>query len=57
MVLQNYSLPSMTDEYNLRHCLLLAEAGRYSCRPNPVVGCVIVKDGAIVGEGWHHVAG
>jgi len=47
----------MTDEYNLRHCLLLAEAGRYSCRPNPVVGCVIVKDGAIVGEGWHHVAG
>ena len=31
-------------------------AGRVS--PNPMVGCVIVKDGRIIGEGWHeHIGG
>lgn len=33
--------------------LLLAERGLYTAHPNPMVGCVIVKDGTIVGEGWH----
>lgn len=37
--------------------LKLAERGRYSTQPNPRVGCVIVKDDKIVGEGFHHVAG
>jgi len=37
--------------------LKLAEKGQYSCRPNPRVGCVLVKDGDIIGEGWHQVAG
>ncbi len=35
----------------------LAERGRGAVSPNPVVGCVIVRDGEIVGEGWHKVRG
>ncbi len=35
----------------------LAQKGRYSTEPNPRVGCVIVKDGNIVGQGWHQYAG
>ncbi|MBV9575146.1 MAG: bifunctional diaminohydroxyphosphoribosylaminopyrimidine deaminase/5-amino-6-(5-phosphoribosylamino)uracil reductase RibD, partial [Gammaproteobacteria bacterium] len=33
------------------------ERGRYSVSPNPMVGCVIVKDNAIVAEGFHQMAG
>ncbi len=35
----------------------LARRGWYSARPNPRVGCVIVRDGQVVGEGWHRRAG
>ncbi|HCW96273.1 MAG TPA: bifunctional diaminohydroxyphosphoribosylaminopyrimidine deaminase/5-amino-6-(5-phosphoribosylamino)uracil reductase RibD, partial [Pseudomonas sp.] len=35
----------------------LARQGLYSTHPNPRVGCVIVKDGQLVGEGWHLRAG
>jgi diaminohydroxyphosphoribosylaminopyrimidine deaminase/5-amino-6-(5-phosphoribosylamino)uracil reductase len=41
----------------MTQALRLAENGRYSAHPNPVVGCVIVSDGEVVGEGWHEVAG
>jgi diaminohydroxyphosphoribosylaminopyrimidine deaminase/5-amino-6-(5-phosphoribosylamino)uracil reductase len=41
----------------MRHALALAERGRYSTHPNPRVGCVVVRDGEIVGEGWHERAG
>lgn len=34
-------------------CIRLAESGRGSVSPNPMVGCVIVRNGAIVGEGFH----
>ncbi len=37
--------------------LALAERGRGKTRPNPPVGAVIVKDGCIIGEGWHKRAG
>ncbi len=37
--------------------LQLAERGMYPTDPNPRVGCVIVKDGRQVGEGWHERAG
>lgn len=37
--------------------LQLAARGRHSTFPNPRVGCVVVRDGAIVGEGWHERAG
>ena len=35
----------------------LAGGGLYSTDPNPRVGCVVVKDDRIVGEGWHQRAG
>jgi diaminohydroxyphosphoribosylaminopyrimidine deaminase/5-amino-6-(5-phosphoribosylamino)uracil reductase len=37
--------------------LHLAERGLYTTDPNPRVGCVIVQEGRIVGEGWHRRAG
>ncbi|HHS83546.1 MAG TPA: bifunctional diaminohydroxyphosphoribosylaminopyrimidine deaminase/5-amino-6-(5-phosphoribosylamino)uracil reductase RibD, partial [Gammaproteobacteria bacterium] len=37
--------------------LRLAEKGLYSTDPNPRVGCVVVNEGAVVGEGWHQRAG
>ena len=41
----------------MTRALQLAEQGLYSARPNPRVGCVIVKGGQIVGEGAHLKAG
>lgn len=41
----------------MQHAIRLAKKGRYTTSPNPCVGCVIVKDGEIVGEGWHRYAG
>src|SRR6202162_6139485 len=35
----------------------LAERGRGTTRPNPVVGAVVVVDGKVVGEGWHERKG
>lgn len=35
----------------------LARRGLYSSRPNPRVGCVLVRDGRLIGEGWHIRAG
>jgi len=45
------------DEHYMAQALRLAELGRYSCQPNPRVGCLIVRDGRIVGEGYHQQAG
>lgn len=42
---------------HMRRCFVLAEHGSHTARPNPVVGCVIVNDDAVVGEGWHRIAG
>lgn len=47
----------LTDEHYMTRALELAAKGRYTTAPNPCVGCVIVKDGVIVGEGWHQKAG
>lgn len=41
----------------MRRALSLARRGAGMTSPNPAVGCVIVKDGRIVGEGWHRKAG
>ena len=46
-----------TDLLYLRSALGLAEHGRYSSTPNPRVGCLIVKDGHVVGRGAHFWAG
>jgi diaminohydroxyphosphoribosylaminopyrimidine deaminase/5-amino-6-(5-phosphoribosylamino)uracil reductase len=42
---------------NLERALELAERGRGTTQPNPVVGAVVVRDGKVVGEGWHHRKG
>ena len=41
----------------MSRALQLAERGLYTTDPNPRVGCVLVRDGQIVGEGWHAMAG
>lgn len=45
------------DHACMARALRLAGQGLYSTSPNPRVGCVLVKDGAVVGEGWHQRAG
>jgi diaminohydroxyphosphoribosylaminopyrimidine deaminase / 5-amino-6-(5-phosphoribosylamino)uracil reductase len=42
---------------SLERALELAERGRGTTHPNPVVGAVIVRDGVVVGEGWHERKG
>jgi diaminohydroxyphosphoribosylaminopyrimidine deaminase/5-amino-6-(5-phosphoribosylamino)uracil reductase len=46
-----------TDEHHMQRALELAERGRYTVSPNPMVGCVIVRDGAVIAEGWHQRPG
>ena len=41
----------------MARALRLAARGSYAAHPNPMVGCVLVRDGDIVGEGWHEAAG
>lgn len=45
------------DARHMARALELARKGMYSTHPNPRVGCVIVRDGETVGEGWHVQAG
>lgn len=44
-------------EYFMAKALRLAEKGRYTTHPNPRVGCVLVKDDRVIGEGFHLKAG
>ncbi len=46
-----------TDETYMRRCLQLAANGLGRVRPNPLVGCVVVKDGRIISEGYHQEYG
>ncbi|WP_120997554.1 bifunctional diaminohydroxyphosphoribosylaminopyrimidine deaminase/5-amino-6-(5-phosphoribosylamino)uracil reductase RibD [Stutzerimonas urumqiensis] len=46
-----------SDQAWMARAVQLARKGLYSTHPNPRVGCVIVKDGVAVGEGWHPFAG
>jgi diaminohydroxyphosphoribosylaminopyrimidine deaminase/5-amino-6-(5-phosphoribosylamino)uracil reductase len=48
---------SAHDSVTMARALRLAACGKYTAHPNPMVGCVLVRDGAVVGEGWHRVAG
>lgn len=45
------------DHRFMARALRLAERGLYTTDPNPRVGCVLVREGRIVGEGWHRKAG
>tara|TARA_B100001996_G_scaffold376567_1_gene357977 strand:+ start:113 stop:1201 length:1089 start_codon:yes stop_codon:yes gene_type:complete len=45
-------------EAHMRRAIDLAERGRHRVMPNPLVGCVLVRDGEVVAEGWHdHIGG
>ena len=46
-----------SDEFYMQRCLDLAEIALGDTYPNPIVGCVIVHQGKIIGEGWHKQAG
>ena len=46
-----------TDETYMRRCLQIAANGLGRVRPNPLVGCVVVKDGRIISEGYHQEYG
>ena len=46
-----------SDRLYLQATVELARRGMYSCTPNPRVGCIIVRDGAVLGRGWHVRAG
>lgn len=48
---------STQDEYFMQIALDLAKKGIFTTTPNPAVGCVLVKNGEIVGRGFHFKAG
>jgi len=48
---------SVDDVRHMSRALELALRGLYTTDPNPRVGCVLVKNGVVVGEGWHERAG
>ncbi len=48
---------STQDLIFMAHAIRLAARGQFTTSPNPNVGCVIVKDGQVIGEGWHIKAG
>jgi diaminohydroxyphosphoribosylaminopyrimidine deaminase/5-amino-6-(5-phosphoribosylamino)uracil reductase len=45
------------DQYWMARALRLAARGLYTAHPNPRVGCVLVRDGELVAEGWHERTG
>jgi diaminohydroxyphosphoribosylaminopyrimidine deaminase/5-amino-6-(5-phosphoribosylamino)uracil reductase len=50
-------LMTSSDEFFMQRALALAERGRGHVEPNPLVGAVVVRDGQVVGEGWHQCYG
>ena len=45
------------DAFYMARAIHLAKKGRYTTDPNPRVGCVLVRDDVVIGEGWHVKAG
>ncbi|MEI7995436.1 MAG: riboflavin biosynthesis protein RibD, partial [Methylococcaceae bacterium] len=45
------------DALYMARAIYLAKKGRYTTDPNPRVGCVLVRNDVIIGEGWHVKAG
>jgi diaminohydroxyphosphoribosylaminopyrimidine deaminase/5-amino-6-(5-phosphoribosylamino)uracil reductase len=48
---------SRTDHRHMARALQLARKGLTTAHPNPRVGCVLTRDGVVIGEGWHRAAG
>ncbi len=57
LLMHHSCFQKMNDTRFMKTALALAEKGRGYTSPNPMVGAVVVKDGRIVGKGWHQVAG
>ena len=51
------ALRTDTDRVHLARAIELARRGQGRTSPNPVVGAVVVRDGEVVGEGWHEALG
>jgi diaminohydroxyphosphoribosylaminopyrimidine deaminase/5-amino-6-(5-phosphoribosylamino)uracil reductase len=49
--------PSSNDQAMMRRALKLARRGLGTTTPNPMVGAILVRNGRILGQGWHHRAG
>ena len=47
----------LSHEHAMKVAIKVGELGRITAPPNPWVGCIIVKDGKIIGTGYHHMAG
>jgi diaminohydroxyphosphoribosylaminopyrimidine deaminase/5-amino-6-(5-phosphoribosylamino)uracil reductase len=50
-------MPQQVDYSYMSRALALARRGLLTAHPNPRVGCVVVRDDAVVGEGWHQCTG
>lgn len=57
MAATNLQTPTAADAVFMARALQLAARGLFTTGINPRVGCVLVKDGQIIGEGWHERAG
>ena len=45
------------EEAWMQEALALADRGRFEVEPNPRVGCLLLRDGAVVARGWHEFFG
>jgi diaminohydroxyphosphoribosylaminopyrimidine deaminase/5-amino-6-(5-phosphoribosylamino)uracil reductase len=50
-------MSAQRDAFYMAQAIYLAKRGRYTTDPNPRVGCVLVRDDRVIGEGWHAKAG
>ncbi|WP_265935990.1 bifunctional diaminohydroxyphosphoribosylaminopyrimidine deaminase/5-amino-6-(5-phosphoribosylamino)uracil reductase RibD [Aquirhabdus parva] len=55
--MEHSAVQDKEDQHWMQRALSLAKRGLYTTRPNPAVGCVLVKDGKVIGEGFHPKAG
>lgn len=53
----SHQLPLKSHDYFMEYALNLAQKGRGQTAPNPIVGCIIVKNNQIIGAGYHRKAG
>lgn len=47
----------MKEIFYMKKAIILSQKGEFTTSPNPNVGCVIVKNNNIIGEGWHEKSG
>ena len=57
MVYNNQMNSQAADQIYMARAIQLAKKGQFTTHPNPRVGCVIVKNDQIIGEGYHQIAG